>query len=139
MTNGVNNASEANDEQAIRSLIDAWLRATREGDVDAVLELMTPDVVFMVPGQPTMHGREAFGQRLRALLSTHAVESSGEIEEICVAGDLAYCRTKLSVTVITKHGATPMQRTGHTLSILRKAVDGRWQLTRDANSLAASG
>jgi ketosteroid isomerase-like protein len=32
-----------------------------------------------------------------------------------------------------------MQRTGHTLSILRKAADGRWQLTRDANLLAAPG
>jgi uncharacterized protein (TIGR02246 family) len=139
MTNDANAASGVNDEQAIRGLIETWLRATREGDVDAVLELMTQDVVFMVPGQPTMHGREAFGQRLSALLSTHAVESSGEIEEICVVGDLAYCRTKLSVTVISKHGALPMQRTGHTLSILRKAADGRWQLTRDANLLAASG
>jgi uncharacterized protein (TIGR02246 family) len=135
----VNEANGANDEQAIRDLIEAWLRATREGDVDAVLELMTQDVVFMVPGQPAMHGREAFAQRLRALLSTHAIESSGEIEEVCVAGDLAYCRTKLAVTVISKHGATPMQRTGHTLSILRKAADGRWQVTRDANLLAPSG
>jgi uncharacterized protein (TIGR02246 family) len=137
--NNANNASETNDQRAIRDVIETWLRATREGDVDAVLELMTPDVIFMVPGQPTMHGREAFAQRLRVLLSTHAVESSGEIEEVCVAGDFAYCRTKLSVTVISKHGATPMQRTGHTLSILRKAADGRWQLTRDANLLAASG
>ena len=100
---------------------------------------MTQDVVFMVPGQPTMHGREAFAERMRALLSTHAVESSSEIEEVCVAGDLAYCRTRLSVTVISKHGSTPMARTGHTLSILRKAADGRWQLTRDANLLAAPG
>ncbi|MDQ2931771.1 MAG: SgcJ/EcaC family oxidoreductase, partial [Gemmatimonadota bacterium] len=39
------------DERAIRSVVDAWFAATRSGDVDAVLELMTDDVVFMVPGQ----------------------------------------------------------------------------------------
>ena len=127
------------DEQAIRALIAAWLRATREGDVDTVLGLMTPDVVFLVPGQPAMQGRAAFEQALRGMLATHAIDSSSEIEEIAVAGDFAYCRTRLSVTVTSKHGNTPMQRTGHTLSILRKNEDGRWQLARDANLLGAPG
>ncbi len=127
------------DEQAIRHLIDTWLRATREGDVDTVLDLMTPDVVFLVAGQPAMQGREAFEKVLRGMLSSHGIDSSSEIEEVCVAGDFAYCRTRLSVTVTSKHGATPMQRTGHTLSILRKSQDGKWQLARDANLLGAPG
>ncbi len=127
------------DEQAIRVLIDTWLRATREGQVEQVLELMTPDVVFLVPGQPAMQGREAFEKGLRGMLATHAIDSSSEIEEIAVAGDFAYCRTRLSVIVTSKHGNTPMQRTGHTLSILRKSEDGRWQLARDANLLGPPG
>ncbi len=127
------------DEQAIRDLICTWLRATREGDVETVLDLMTPDVVFLVAGQPAMHGREAFEKGLRSVLATHGIDSSSEIEEICVAGDIAYCRTRLSVTVTSKHGATPVQRTGHTLSILRKGEGGKWQLARDANLLGAPG
>ena len=127
------------DELAIRELIDTWLRATREGAVETVLELMTPDVVFLVAGQPAMQGREAFEKGLRGMLASHAIESSSEIEEIAVAGDFAYCRTRLSVTITSKHGNTPMQRTGHTLSILRKNEDGRWQLARDANLLGAPG
>jgi uncharacterized protein (TIGR02246 family) len=39
-----------NDEQAIRSLIETWMRATLAGDVDRVLELMADDVVFIGPG-----------------------------------------------------------------------------------------
>lgn len=127
------------DEQAIRDLIGTWLRATRAGEVETVLELMTPDVVFLVAGQPALHGRKAFEQALRGMLATHGIDSSSEIEEICVAGDMAYCRTRLSVTVTSKHGATPMQRIGHTLSILRKDADGNWQLARDANLLGAPG
>jgi uncharacterized protein (TIGR02246 family) len=127
------------DEQEIRDLIGVWLSATRAGDVESVLELMTPDVVFLVPGQPAMIGREAFEKVLRGMLSTHAIESSSEIEEIAVSGDMAYSRTRLSVTVTSRHGGTPLQRSGHTLSILRKGDDGRWRLSRDANLLGPPG
>ncbi|HZV64917.1 MAG TPA: SgcJ/EcaC family oxidoreductase [Telluria sp.] len=129
----------SDDEQAIRHLIETWLSATRSGDVDTVLTLMAPDVVFLVAGQPPMQGREAFAASLRGMLATHAIESSSEIDEIAVEGKLAYCRTRLEVTVTSKHGGTPLRRKGHTLSILRKGSDGKWQLTRDANMLRAAG
>jgi len=126
------------DEQAIRELIAHWLQATREGNVEAVLALMAPDVIFLVPGQPPMQGRAAFEKGLRGVLSTHTIESRSTIEEVVVVGDLAYSRTQLSVTITSKHGNLPMQRTGHTLSILRKGADGKWLLTRDANLLGAA-
>jgi len=126
------------DEQAIRELIAHWLQATREGNVEAVLALMAPDVIFLVPGQPPMQGRAAFEKGLRGVLSTHTIESRSTIEEVVVVGDLAYSRTQLSVTISSKHGNLPMQRTGHTLSILRKGADGKWLLTRDANLLGAA-
>ena len=124
------------DTDAIRALVGAWISETRAGNVDAVLALMTPDALFLVPGQPPMQGREAFASGLRSVLSHSVVESSSEIDEIEVSGDMAYCRTRLSVTITSKHGHVPLQRTGHTLSILRKGADGMWMLTRDANLLA---
>ena len=127
------------DEQAVRELIGTWLSATRDGDVETVLDLMTPDVVFLVPGQSAMQGRDAFEKGLRSMLATHAIETSSEIEEVVVAGDFAYSRTRLSVTITSRHGNTPMQRTGHTLSILRRCDDGKWRLARDANLLGAPG
>lgn len=127
------------DEQAIRALIERWIGATREGDVNTVLGLMTPDAIFLVAGQPPMQGRDAFAGSLRTVLHDHVIESDSQIDEIVVSGDLAYCRTRLSVTITSKHGKLPLQRTGHTLSILRKGADGVWQLARDANMLAAPG
>jgi ketosteroid isomerase-like protein len=41
-----------NDEQEIRQLVATWMSATKGGDVKAILELMTDDVVFLVAGQP---------------------------------------------------------------------------------------
>ncbi len=123
------------DVQAIRTLIETWLRATREADVEAVLALMAPDVVFLAAGQPPMVGREAFERGMRQWMADHVVESRSQIEEIEVAGDMAYCRTQLKITLISKHGNTPIERSGHTLSILRKGADGKWLLARDANML----
>lgn len=125
------------DERAIRQLVERWISATREGDVDTVLGLMAPDVTFLMAGQPPMQGREAFAKSLKAVLSDNVIDSVSQIDEIVVSGDLAYCRTRLSVTVTSKHGKLPLQRTGHTLSILRKGSDGAWLLARDANMLAS--
>ena len=127
-----------NDEQAIRELIGAWIEATREGNVEAVLGLMAPDVIFLQPGQAPMEGRDAFAGGLLRALGENTINSISEIDEIAVSGDMAYCRTRLTVTIISRHGKLPLQRTGHTLSILRKGADGKWLLTRDANLLSAS-
>ncbi|MEJ7807124.1 MAG: SgcJ/EcaC family oxidoreductase [Telluria sp.] len=125
------------DEQAVRALITRWIEATRAGDVDTVLSLLVPDAVFLMAGQMPMVGQEAFAKNLRGMLADHTVDSTSEVDEVAVSGDMAYCRTRLSVTVTSKHGRPPLQRTGHTLTILRKGSDGKWLLTRDANMLAA--
>ncbi|MDC8757155.1 YybH family protein [Janthinobacterium fluminis] len=123
------------DERAIRQLIATWLRASRDGDIEQVLALMAPDVLFLVPGQEPMLGRETFADGLRGLLRTQRIEADSEVEEVVVAGDMAYCRTRLSVRIVPAQGGAATQRAGHTLSILRKGADGAWRLTRDANLL----
>lgn len=126
------------DEQEIRGLIEMWLSATQSGNVDAVLSLMSDDAMFMSAGQQPMIGREAFARGLNKVLAENVIESSSEIAEVVVSGDLAYCRTSLTVTITSKHGQLPLLRHGDTLSILRKGTDGRWVLTRDANMLASA-
>ena len=37
------------DERAIREVVDRWMDATRAGDLPAILDLMTDDVLFMTP------------------------------------------------------------------------------------------
>jgi uncharacterized protein (TIGR02246 family) len=126
------------DEEAIRSLVATWHKATADGDVDTVLALMAEDVVFLVAGHPPMRGRNAFEQGLRGLLRQHRVESTGDIREVEVSGALAYCWTNLTVHVVPLSGGNPTVRTGSALSIFRKLASGSWVLIRDANLLAAA-
>ena len=122
------------DEDEIRALVDTWMAATRAGDVETVLSLTTDDVVFLTPGRAPMR-KDAFAAQSRAQATdgAPAIDGTSEIQEIQVAGDWAFMWTKLSVTV-TPAGGSPMRRTGHTLTVLRRD-HGRWRLARDANLL----
>jgi uncharacterized protein (TIGR02246 family) len=123
------------DERAIRDVVAQWHRATAAGDVDTVLRLMSEDVVFLVPGKPPMKGRSTFEKGLRALLKSHRVDSSGEVQEVQVSGDLAYCWSLLTVRMTPVSGGDANVRSGSTLSIFRKQASGTWALVRDANLL----
>ena len=125
------------DEQAIRTLVATWHSATAAGDVATVLGLMAEDVVFLAAGHPPMRGRDTFEKGLRGLLSSHRVESTGDIQEVQSSGDLAYCWAVLSVRVTPFSGGSTISRSGNVLSILRK-VDGKWVIVRDANLMAVS-
>ncbi|MBI4289939.1 MAG: SgcJ/EcaC family oxidoreductase [Betaproteobacteria bacterium] len=124
------------DEQAIRNLVARWHGATKAGDVESVLRLMSEDVVFLVAGHPPMKGRSAFEKGLRSLLGSHRIESTGDIQEVDVSGDLAYCWSVLTVRVTPVSGGDSVVRAGSALSILRKQADGSWVVVRDANLLA---
>jgi uncharacterized protein (TIGR02246 family) len=126
------------DQQAIREVLALWHRATAAGDVNTVLKLMAEDVVFLVAGHPPMRGRAAFEQGLRTLLAQHQIESTGEIQEVEVSGDLAYAWSMLTVRIVPLAGGNATIRTGNALSILRKQGDGSWVVVRDANLLSAA-
>ena len=118
------------DERAIREVVATWMRASQAGDVETVLDLMTDDVIFLVPGRPPF-GKEAFAA---ASASMKGVEFDGtsDVQEIQISGDWAYLRNHIDVTM-TPPGGAAVRRSGHTLSIMRKGPDGRWRLARDAN------
>lgn len=127
------------DHRAIRAAIAKWHDATAAGDVDAILELMSEDVVFLVAGQEPMRGRQAFADGLRSLLETHRVESSGIVQEVVVSGEFGYSWTELKVAMWARAGGESTLRTGSTLSIFRKEPNGAWVLARDANLLTPLG
>lgn len=125
------------DEQAVREVVAKWLEASKAGDVDTVLTLMTDDVVFLQPGRPPMIGKAAYAEQAKPQQGPPQqrmqIDGTSEIQEVQVVGDMAYLWSKLSVTA-TPPGGAPIRRAGHTLTVFRKQ-DGRWLLARDANLL----
>jgi len=119
------------DERAIRDLVATWMKASAAGDLPAVLDLMTDDVVFMVPGREPF-GKEAFAAMSKGVGAVR-MEGRSDIREIQMLGDVAYIRNHIEMTM-TPPGGASVRRAGYPLSILRKD-NGRWRLARDANLL----
>ncbi len=128
--------STQSDEEQIRELVSTWMTATKAGNIDKVLSLMSDDVVFLMPGQPAMRKAD-FEEAARAQAGDDArkVEGTSEIQEITVLGEWAFMWTKLTVVVTPSASCPSTIRAGHTLSVLKKH-HGKWVLVRDANMLA---
>ena len=122
-----------NDEQAIRELIKTWLSASKAGDTETVLSLMTDDAVFLIAGHAPMRGKAEFAAGQSALQGVD-LDATSEVQEIKVFGDWAYVWTNLSIVVTPRNGGAAVKRAGNTLSILQKR-DGKWAIHRDANML----
>src|SRR5262249_1718418 len=98
------------DERAIRALVDAWMAASRAGDVEAVLGLMADDIIFMVPGRPPF-GKDAFRAASTGMKGMQ-LDGQARIEELQVLGDWAYLRNHIEITV-TPPSSTPVRRSGY--------------------------
>lgn len=118
------------DEQAIRQVVETWMSASKAGDTSSVLDLMTEDVVFTVPGQEPF-GKQAFADASKAMAGM-AIDGTSEIVELQVLGNWAFLRNRIDIAV-TPPGGDTVRRSGYTLTLLRKEDDGQWRLARDAN------
>ncbi len=118
-----------NDDEEIRKLVDDWMLASKEGDIDKVLSLMTDDVIFMTPGNEPF-GKEAF-RKASEEMKDMKIDGKSNIKEIKVLGDWAYIRNFIEIKMSSPENET-VNRKGYTLTILKKE-NGKWKLFRDAN------
>ncbi|MEP6572792.1 MAG: SgcJ/EcaC family oxidoreductase [Gemmatimonadota bacterium] len=124
------------DEQAIRDLVETWMQASLENDLETVLGLMSDDVVFLGSGRPPMRGKNAFAVATKSVESAGRIEGKSDIQEIRVMGDWACCWNQLRVVMHPAGGGKPVVREGPVLSILQRQRNGKWVIIRDANMLA---
>jgi uncharacterized protein (TIGR02246 family) len=120
------------DEQAIRDLVAAWIAGTRSGDAEKVLALIDDDALFLTAGAKPF-GKDVFRAHSAGQQDVR-IEPVNGVEEIEIAGNWAWMRSALSVTVTPSSGEAT-RRSGHALTILHKGTDGHWRIFRDANLL----
>jgi ketosteroid isomerase-like protein len=85
------------EEEAIMELSLVWAEAIRNNNVDNVVELMAPDVIFMIDDIPIMEGREAVREAQTSWYAESGIDYSTYKSEIVdmqfsKCGDLAICR-----------------------------------------------
>lgn len=121
------------DEQAIRVAIECWLDATKRGDHETLASLLDDDMIFVVPGRPPF-GKEEF--LAEPSPPPHRFEADVDLHEVAVHGDWALSRLDLAIELEPTPGAGTIKLAGPTMSLWRRAPDGRWRLWRDSNMVA---
>ena len=124
----------AQDEREIREVHSTWISAVNAGDLLRLLTLMTDDVVFLNPGQAPF-GRDGFSAHFSAAHQQVRIRCSSELEEVVVSGEVAYTRSRDTVSVTPRAGGEATQLAGHRMTVYRRQPDGRWLLARDAHTL----
>ena len=123
------------DERQIREVHSTWIDAVNAGDLARLLTLVAGDVVFLNPGQAPF-GRAGFSANFSAAQRQVRVNCVSELEEVVVASDVAYTRSRDSLSVTSRDGREATQLAGYRITVYRKQPDGRWLLARDAHTLS---
>jgi len=123
------------DERQIRDLHSTWIDAVNVGDLDRLLTLVEDDFVFLGPGQAP-YGRAWFSDNFSVAHRRARIKCVSELEEVVVAGDVAYTRSRDTLSVTSRDDGETTQLAGYRITIYRKQPDGRWLLARDAHTLS---
>lgn len=122
------------DERAVHDAHTTWIAAVNAGDLDRLLDLMTDDVVLVNPGQAPS-GRAEFPLGFTAAHRQSLIVCTSELQDVVVAGDVAYTVSRDALTVTPRTGGATQKLAGDRLTIYRKR-DGRWLLARAAHTVA---
>jgi uncharacterized protein (TIGR02246 family) len=125
----------ARSEPEIDDLYAAWSEAFRRQDVDAVLELMTPDYVLWAPGAPELDA-EGLRPRLKSAFAAYEIASTFECVERLVAGDLAVDRGWDVQRLRSRAGSEEMVNRQRVMLVLRRSSDGNWRFARGMSQAA---
>lgn len=123
------------DERAVREVHATWIAAVNARDLERLLGLMTDDVVYLSPGRPAF-GRDGFREGFTAGHQRSHIHCISELQEVTVAGEIAYTLCKDSLSVTPRDGGEAMALAGDRITIYRKQPDGSWRLARDAHTLS---
>ena len=93
------------DDLAIRTLFECWYRAMEDGNVAALVSLVTPDVMVKAPGSPPIVGVSALERAMATFLDGHSETVDYEEAEVEVSGPLAFARVSERARISSNSGA----------------------------------
>ena len=123
-------SAQSQDEQAIRSLIQQWVKLVAAKNADAVAEMYAPGGAVMPPNAPLAEGREAIAATWRSMMQAPGFQLTFAPTRIEVSkgGDMAMDRGTYRLVTHATSGA--VEDCGKYVVVWRK-LDGRWKAAAD--------
>jgi uncharacterized protein (TIGR02246 family) len=117
------------DVAAIVQIAKDFSEAIAASDFNRVIDVYSPDVVYMSPGTPDAEGRDAVAQNWRDMLSGYDLRVDVHIVEVKILGDYAYDRATFTMSMKPKAGGETQNMGGRVFEVLRKE-GGKWKSLR---------
>ena len=123
----------AADLAALNALRSQFAAALNSSDAAAAAACYADDAVLMLPNQAAIEGRQGIQGWLEASFKEGSAKIAHTPLETQVAGDWAYERGNLAVTVTPKSGK-PMEESVKYIVIVKRQPDGSWKVYRDISN-----
>jgi len=118
----------------IRSVIERYGQALNAGNVDAIVQLYTPEGAVLAPNAPTAVGEQAVHDSYVATFQAISLDIAFQIAEIhLLAPDWAYARSTSSGTIRIIANGQVVPEANQELFVLRR-LRGEWKIARYAFS-----
>src|SRR5215472_10660446 len=121
------------DRAAILATDRPWQEAIAAKDVDRALSFWADDAVVLAPGQPKLVGKDAIRRFVTESFKIPGFGIRWETTSVQVSpqGELAYAFAN-TTTTFNGPGGRPTAMKAKSLTVWRKAPDGRWKCVVDA-------
>jgi len=128
---GVNDSVDLSnpDVAAIVQIAKDFAEAYKAGDLKRVVDVYSPDVIYMYQGMPNHEGRDVIEEMYRGFFSENNAQVVIDIQEVKISGDLAFDRATFKVTATPKAGGEATVSEGRVFEVLRKE-GGKWKSLR---------
>jgi uncharacterized protein (TIGR02246 family) len=121
--------------QGAKTLDQAWIKAVKAGDADAMSKLYATDATLYMPDEMEAKGREAIKASFTKFLEANTVsEMTLTYNPSYSSGNLSITSGRFTMTVVPKAGGAPQTMEGRFSSVaMRKG--GKWMYVVDHASV----
>ena len=124
------------DKNAILLIVGRWRAATKAKNIDAILELVDDDVVFLPSTLPPIRGKKEVERMYRTFFPQYReVKQEEVIEEVRIAGDWAFFWGTDELHLVPESGGAEIHMRGKGLGVLKRQADGSWRFWRGINNM----
>jgi uncharacterized protein (TIGR02246 family) len=120
-------SAQTNDPGQLAAIIEAYAAALRSNNVEALVALYAPNGVFMREDLPAVVGTEALRASYQKVFATLKVDLRFNIQEIEMAGDLAWLRATSMGRIKTLATGVEADESFNGLYVFRRE-GGTWKI-----------
>jgi ketosteroid isomerase-like protein len=125
-------ADSAAGDAGARLAHEQYVAAINSNKLEALLPMLTDDVVFMSAGEPAVVGKAAVSRWLAASLQHFRTHWDKPVQELVVSGDWAFERATYHSQDTPIAGGPVAEGSGWSLVVYHREADGQWRVARDA-------